>query len=600
MKRLLTPLAYLFLIIIYLNPAPAISQCANPSTMDTVVTAAFECGSYTWNVSGKTYTASATDTVISDTCTMHILNFTQKGKIVKGFSITACDAYTWDSTGATYSTSGLYTYQTVNDSGCIVESQLNLIIDPALASSADTAACDSLKWYPLGQAIGSETAYSVEFSESGNMVALGYPETNGGEVKVYEFTGSQWIQKGSTLLAQSSTANFGIDVSLSADGSILAVGANQENGDAGQVKVFSWNGSDWQLMGQPINGLDISDFFGEALDLNNDGTILAVGAPRSNLVAPSLGEVRIYHWNGNDWTVMGAYIARYVYVNSPNQNGTSVALSADGMSVIFGSPFSQVILRSGNPGEFSIYKWNGTSWNWNRSAGGVNHLDKMGISSDLNDDATIWAVGSDGVDTSRGEVVGQFFIMGQSSGERFGSSVSLDQAGKTLAAGGDQNSDPGTRYGVARVYRKDGTGTIYQVGQSLFGDTSGQQFGNSVSLNGNGNMLAVGSGFATAGGTQIYYLACDTAEFKCSGVITGSSKTLQPTGLTVYPNPTSDFITCNKYGKVVIQELNGVTLLEKSVIENERLDVSALPEGMYLFSLTTDKSRENIRIEIVR
>jgi len=75
---------------------------------------------------------------------------------------------------------------------------------------------------------------------------------------------------------------FGHSVSLSADGSRLAVGGFENDGsgtDAGHVRVFDWDTgtSAWVQVGADIDGEAAGDGFGVSVSLSADGSRLAVG-----------------------------------------------------------------------------------------------------------------------------------------------------------------------------------------------------------------------------------------------------------------------------------------------------------------------------------
>ena len=64
---------------------------------------------------------------------------------------------------------------------------------------------------------------------------------------------------------------FGWSVSQSADGSRLAAGAQQNDGNganAGHVRVYDWNGSAWVQVGADIDGEAGGDFFGWEVSLS--------------------------------------------------------------------------------------------------------------------------------------------------------------------------------------------------------------------------------------------------------------------------------------------------------------------------------------------
>ena len=78
---------------------------------------------------------------------------------------------------------------------------------------------------------------------------------------------------------------FGTSVSLSNDGTVLAVGApyNGSNDDSnGQVRVFQFVNNDWRPIGNPINGRGVGDEFGISVALSADGTIVAGGTDQTS------------------------------------------------------------------------------------------------------------------------------------------------------------------------------------------------------------------------------------------------------------------------------------------------------------------------------
>ena len=59
----------------------------------------------------------------------------------------------------------------------------------------------------------------------------------------------------------------------------------------------------WQKLGQDIDGEAAEDESGYDISLSQDGTILAIGATNNDGNGDSSGHVRVYQWNGTDtWT----------------------------------------------------------------------------------------------------------------------------------------------------------------------------------------------------------------------------------------------------------------------------------------------------------
>jgi hypothetical protein len=86
------------------------------------------------------------------------------------------------------------------------------------------------------------------------------------------------------------------EVSLSADGNRLAIGAggNDGNGtDSGHVRVYEWSDMAWTQIGADIDGEAARDFSG-AVSLSSDGNRLAIGAGSNDGNGDVSGHVRVY------------------------------------------------------------------------------------------------------------------------------------------------------------------------------------------------------------------------------------------------------------------------------------------------------------------
>ncbi|MBN31581.1 MAG: hypothetical protein CL845_06250, partial [Crocinitomicaceae bacterium] len=89
---------------------------------------------------------------------------------------------------------------------------------------------------------------------------------------------------------------------LSSDGSTVAIGApyNDGNGgNSGHVRIYSWNSdtSSWYQQGGDIDGEAVGDQSGWNVSLSSDGTTVAIGAPYNDGNGTNSGHVRIYSWN---------------------------------------------------------------------------------------------------------------------------------------------------------------------------------------------------------------------------------------------------------------------------------------------------------------
>ncbi len=115
------------------------------------------------------------------------------------------------------------------------------------------------------------------------------------------------IQIGTDIDGEAAINFSGSSVSL--DGHRVAIGAptNDDAGyRAGHVRIYEWNGANWTQMGADIDGEAASDESGHVVSL--DGNRVAIGAPLNAGNGSGSGQVRIYEWNGTTWTQMGADI----------------------------------------------------------------------------------------------------------------------------------------------------------------------------------------------------------------------------------------------------------------------------------------------------
>lgn len=227
-------------------------------------------------------------------------------------------------------------------------------------------------WEQLGQDIDGEAEWdysgrSVSLSDDGSIVAIGalYNDDNGnasGHVRVYQYNGTNWQQLGQDIDGEAETDYSGASVSLSADGSIVAIGAygNDENGtSSGHVRVYRYVNSNWTKFGNDIDGEAKSDQFGESVSISDDGSILAVGAKSNDSNGLNSGHVRVYQYDGSDWIKLGDDIEGD---SAGSSFGYAVSLNADGSIVAIGARFDS---GNGNrSGQVKVLKYDQDNNAW--------------------------------------------------------------------------------------------------------------------------------------------------------------------------------------------------------------------------------------------
>jgi hypothetical protein len=185
----------------------------------------------------------------------------------------------------------------------------------------------------------------VSLSADGSIVAIGAPYNDGngsnsGHVRVYEYNATSWVQLGADIDGEAAGDISGSSVSLSADGSIVAIGApyNDGNGNgSGHVRVYEYNGTSWVQLGADIDGEAEFDQSGWSVSLSADGSVVAIGAPYNNGNGSGSGHVRVYEWINSSWVQRGADIDGEAV---DDNSGYNVSISADGSIVAIGAPYN--------------------------------------------------------------------------------------------------------------------------------------------------------------------------------------------------------------------------------------------------------------------
>ena len=139
------------------------------------------------------------------------------------------------------------------------------------------------------------------------------------------------------LYGEAANDNSGSSVSLSSDGSIVAIGADNNDGNgnnAGHVRVYQYASGSWSNLGADIDGETANDWSGWSVSLSSDGTIVAIGALYNDGTASNAGHVRVYQYASGSWSKLGSDIDGEV---AADKSGFSVSLSDDGSIVAIGA-----------------------------------------------------------------------------------------------------------------------------------------------------------------------------------------------------------------------------------------------------------------------
>ena len=115
---------------------------------------------------------------------------------------------------------------------------------------------------------------------------------------IFPLLGFTQTQIGADIDGEVSYDQSGYSVSLSSDGSIVAIGGinNDGNGsNSGHVRVYKNMAGTWTKIGADIEGEVSYDQSGYSVSLSSDGSIVAIGAPYNDGNGSNSGHVRVYN-----------------------------------------------------------------------------------------------------------------------------------------------------------------------------------------------------------------------------------------------------------------------------------------------------------------
>ncbi len=320
----------------------------------------------------------------------------------------------------------------------------------------------------LGAAAYDRSGISIAFAQNGNRIAIGAIEhivggVSTGHARVFDWVNGAWTQVGNDVEGEGASDKFGISVALSVDGSILAVGGDQNsnaNGNgAGHVRVYKLLNGSWTQLGSDIDGEAAGDGSGYIISLSASGSRVAIGAAGNDGNGVNSGHTRVYDWNGTNWVQAGTDIDGEA---AGDFSGFWVKLSADGNILAISAPKNDG--NGINSGHVRIYRWTGSGW-----------VQK----------------GSD--------------IDGEGIGDQSGTSIYLSADGNRIAIGAENNTGPNGQAGHARIFSFL-HGNWVQMGGDIDGEVPRDDFGYSIALSAEGDRVAVGTPNHDGNGTNSGYL----------------------------------------------------------------------------------------------
>jgi hypothetical protein len=163
----------------------------------------------------------------------------------------------------------------------------------AMSSDGDVLALDSsifdfngTEWISRDASLLEEGAEMEDFALSGDSstvaanFAYGLFPQQTAATKVFHFSGIGWKQLGQTIEHESTEGHIDFTrVALSMDGRTMAISGDwgmQEKSKSGNVRLYSYNGTMWNLQGHPLGSIfSDRDDYGVFMDLSGNGAVVA-------------------------------------------------------------------------------------------------------------------------------------------------------------------------------------------------------------------------------------------------------------------------------------------------------------------------------------
>jgi len=221
------------------------------------------------------------------------------------------------------------------------------------------------KTFTVETTANGNSRMGVSISKDGNTLIMSKPQDSSsrGYVKVYYYDGTNWSQKGSTLVGSASNESFGTDVDVNEDGTRIAIGQTKyTSSNTGRVQIFTFNGTSWVQYGNDMSSSvgETGEEFGRVIKLNSLGTRIVIGSPKKDTTNTDAGVAVVYEDQNGTWTQIGSSLSGKDTAN--DLFGWIVDITDDGNTIIVGPRYNYEGQSERRPGYARFYKWNGSDW----------------------------------------------------------------------------------------------------------------------------------------------------------------------------------------------------------------------------------------------
>ncbi len=426
-----------------------------------------------------------------------------------------------------------------------IGSRFNEVAGSRNAGQVNVFELQGSQWVQLGQndsLVGTQKGErfgdSLALSDDGLTIAVGShkydhgTDSDIGKVTVFKWSSNNWVSVGQPIIGEAAQDESGKSVALSGNGEIIVIGAHlndptPNSQTSGHVRVYKRNAANfmqgWDQVGLDIDGEAGLDQSGSSVSCSSDGNIILIGAIKAKIgsgdgVGGVAGHARAYIRDETatiGWSRLGPDIDGDAH---GDQAGIALSMSADGRIVIIGSRLNDD--TGTNAGHAKVFAYDQCEKKWSQigeDIAGEAQGDQAGYDSSISGDGKTVVVGAHRND-SGGENSGHVRIynvlsiplseiseipqhgveiLGDGKKDYFGISTASSWDGTSFIVGAPGKSNGVLGVGYSKVYemKSDPVTGIYwsQKGMTINGDVSGDRAGKVVTMNKDGNIIAIGS-----------------------------------------------------------------------------------------------------------
>lgn len=415
--------------------------------------------------------------------------------------VSACNSYTWPTNNQTYIYSGQYFQTYVSASGCDSTIELALTIHTSDTTIDQRNACNNLTWIDGNTYYASTSSPFLVYTNSfgcDSVVKLDLSILPDSVVFSYQ-NPAFCLNDPNTQISVNSIAT--------APGNYWASPGLQIDPNTGSINLQASNAGNFVVNYSPLasyvatNVIDTIDdrLLGQTMAMNSAGDIIA-----ATLTLGTKGYVRVYKKVGGNWQPLGPDIT------APNNFtgvfGFSLAMNSAGNRIAIGQTTNQVFYNGNqsNYGRVLVYEWNGLTWTQiGNVINGIGSESKCGLEVDLDASGNTLVVSSYKHNAQQKRYVDVYqytnstwvqkgsTIFGDNLTDGFGETITINAQGDRIGIGSLRSNENGQLSGKVQVYTWNGV-NWYQLGPTLLGSPF-SEFGTSIDFNYSGSRIVVGA-----------------------------------------------------------------------------------------------------------